>query len=141
MRGYPIGFRELAQLYSNARWSNPALILFAVTSIALGVLLLQASVSDGVLFGLKLAGLLLVSRFIFVACAFSSGTNDTSRIRVRSVVLSSSWSVCGWHLSRRRGQLVRSQTKRSLGFYGIGCTRRLRFLPGYGWFSTEIASI
>ena len=38
-------------------------------------------------FGFKLAGLLLASRFIFLTFAFSSGTNDTAKIRLVSMFL------------------------------------------------------
>jgi hypothetical protein len=44
-------------------------------------------VATGALLGLKVAGLLLASRFISISLSFSSGTNDTSRVRFRSLLM------------------------------------------------------
>ena len=41
----------------------------------------------GIIFGLKSGCLLFASRFIFLTLAFSSGTNDTARFRLRAVLL------------------------------------------------------
>jgi len=44
-------------------------------------------VSAEITMGKRVGGLLLASRFVFVTAAFSSGTNDSARLRVRSIVL------------------------------------------------------
>ena len=134
--GYPIGFRELAHLlFKCSLVQFPALILFAVTSIALVFFPVKASVSEGVLFGLKLAGLLLVSRFISVACAFSSGTNDTSRIRARSVVLLLFVIVCGLVFVALGGASL-FVPSRAIAWllWGLAALDAYAFFRGYGWF-------
>jgi hypothetical protein len=134
--GYPIGFRELAQLlFKCSLVQFPSLMLFAITSSVLVFYLVKAPVTDGVIFGIKLAGLLLVSRFIFVACAFSSGTNDTSRIRVRSVVLLLFVVVCGLAFVALGGAslFVPSQAIAWL-LWGLAALDAYAFFRGYGWF-------
>lgn len=86
--GYAIGFRELARLlFKYSLVQLPLLLPFAVASGLLVCQALSLPLTDGALFGLKAGGLLLASRFIFVTFAFSAGTNDTSMLRFRSLVL------------------------------------------------------
>lgn len=86
--GYAIGFRELARLlFKCSLVQLPVLIPFAVTSSVVVSWLAHWSITAGVLFGVKAGGLLFASHFIFVTFAFSSGTNDTSSVRLRSLVL------------------------------------------------------
>jgi hypothetical protein len=85
---YPIGFRELGRLlFKCSLVQLPLLMPFAVISSILVFFLTNLSIVAGALFGIKAGGLIFVSRCIFVAFAFSSGTNDTSMVRLRSVVL------------------------------------------------------
>jgi hypothetical protein len=85
---YPIGFQELGTfLFKYSLSQLPVMLLFTP---AAGVLLFHLCgwpLAAGALCGIKAGALLLASRFILLALSFSSGTNDTSRIRIRSVLL------------------------------------------------------
>jgi len=86
--GYAIGFRELGSLLLKCSLvQTPLLISFGAISSIFVFYLLHWSIIAGALFGLKAATLILASRFIFLTFSFSSGTNDTSAFRLRSVVL------------------------------------------------------
>jgi hypothetical protein len=86
--GFPIGFRELARLLFKCTVAQlPLLMSFTVVAGACTAWLTDFAITDGVTFGFKISGLLFATRFIFVTFGFSSGTNDTSGIRLRTVAL------------------------------------------------------
>lgn len=84
--GFPVGFSELSRLLFKVTLAQaPFLSAFTAASTLLVFRLLDRPLSDGALFGLKLALLLLAGRFFSVVLSFSSGTNDTSRVRLKSL--------------------------------------------------------
>jgi hypothetical protein len=134
--GYAIGFRELARLlFKCSLVQFPALISFAVAASALAFYLLPQPIADGLLFGFKAGVLVLVSRFIFVACGFSSGTNDTSRVRLRSAVLLLFVVVSGLAFVALGGAslFVPNQAMAWL-LFGLAALDAYIFFLGYGWF-------
>ena len=85
---YPVGFCELGVfLFKYSLSQAPVVLLFSLTSSIVLFHICGLSLVLGAWAGLKVTGLLVVSRFLFLAFGFSSGTNDTSRIRVRSMLL------------------------------------------------------
>ena len=134
--GYAIGFRELARLlFKCSLVQFPALICFSAAASALAFYVLKQPIADGLLFGLKAGLLLLVSRFIFVACGFSSGTNDTSRVRLRSAVLLLFVVGSGLAFVALGGAslFVPKQAVAWL-LFGLAALDAYIFFRGYGWF-------
>lgn len=86
---FPVGFKELSRLlvkYSAVQL--PALVLFAGTGGALVTsILAQAPWTLGFVIGSKTAFLLFALRFIASVFSLSSVTNDTARLRIRSIAL------------------------------------------------------
>lgn len=88
---YAVGFRELSRLlFKCSAVQLPLLIPFSIAATAL---IIHAAGISGVpvlmpfLFGFKVAGLLTASRLLFVVFAFSSGTNDSSQLKWRTLAL------------------------------------------------------
>lgn len=85
---YAIGFRELARLLFKCSFVQLPLFIPFIALCATPIAWLAGlPVLDGIILGLKAGGLLLAARFITVTLAFSSGTNDTSRLRFRNLSL------------------------------------------------------
>jgi hypothetical protein len=85
---YPIGFLELGAFFFKYSLTQlPLILLFSIVSCVLIFHLNGWPLTLGAWSGVKAAGLLLASRFVFLTFSVSSGTNDTSRIRVRSILL------------------------------------------------------
>lgn len=96
---YAIGFRELSSLlFKCTAVQLPLLLVFTV-----GVTLAAFRVFSGpqfslllvVFMGLKAGGLLAAVRFPVVALSFSSGTNDSHRIRLVTIVLFLAFALFG----------------------------------------------
>jgi hypothetical protein len=86
--GFPIGFRELSQvLFKCCLIQLPLLIPFTMLCAGLMAHLAGAGFAFGILPGFKAAFLICASRFILVALAFSSGTNDSTGLHFRTLVL------------------------------------------------------
>ena len=86
--GYAVGFRELSGLLLKCSVVQiPLLVPFAALCGVLVAYMLRLPVAYGAVFGLKVGGLLFAGRFLATALAFSSGTNDTSLVRLRSAAL------------------------------------------------------
>ncbi len=134
--GYAIGFRELARLLFKCSLIQLALLIpFAVVSSILVFFLAGLSVPAGALFGLKAGGLLFVSRFIFVTCGFSSGTNDTSMVRLRSAVLLMVVVGCGLVFITLGGaSLFVPQQQVAWLLWGLAALDAYAFFRLYGWF-------
>jgi hypothetical protein len=85
---YPIGYRELGVfLFKYSLSQALPMLLF---SLALCIVLFHISGLSlilGAWTGLKTTVLLLAGRFLLISFGFSSGTNDTSRLRIRSILL------------------------------------------------------
>ena len=93
---YPVGFRELSQmLFKCAAIQLPMLVVFLTACGALLGYLGGADVLAGGLEGAKAAVLFFAGRFIVVALAFSSGTNDSTRLRPRTAALFLAFIVLG----------------------------------------------
>ncbi len=86
--GYGIGFKELAGFFFKyALVQLPFLVVAFLVLGGVSAWCLGMPISLGVVFGIKVAFLMFASRFILVAFAFSSGTNDSSRFHISSVLL------------------------------------------------------
>jgi len=85
---YPVGFRELSgMLFKCAAIQLPMLVVFLTACGALLGYLGGAELLAGALVGAKAAILFFAGRFIVIALAFSSGTNDSTRLRPRTAAL------------------------------------------------------
>jgi hypothetical protein len=85
---YPIEFRKLSSLlFKCSLIQLPMLVPFAMAWAALIAQFAVANFAIGLLPGFKAGFLLLACRFIFVALAFSNGTNDTAAFRIRAIAL------------------------------------------------------
>lgn len=85
---YAISFHELARLLFKCSFVQlPLFIPFITIGTVPLATLAGLSVLEGIVLGIKAGVLLLAVRFITVTFAFSSGTNDTTRFRFRSLVL------------------------------------------------------
>jgi hypothetical protein len=121
---YPIGFLELgAFLFKYSLTQLPFVLLFSMASGVLMFHLCGWPLTLGAWSGLKAAGLLLASRFILLTFSFSSGTNDTSRIRV--------WSIL----------LVLFAAFFCLGFAGLGAASLLLPDPVAAWLCWATAAL
>jgi hypothetical protein len=86
--GLGIGLRELAGLLVKCSVAQlPLLTLFAIVCSTVVVWQLNAPLLLGLGYGLKIAILVMAGRFIALIFGFSSGTNDSSRIRLRTASL------------------------------------------------------
>jgi hypothetical protein len=86
--GFGIGFRELSRLLLKCSIIQiPLLLAFSLSAGILTARLTGFPAVNGLVFGLRVAGLVFASRFIFLVFAFSGGTNDSASFRLRSVML------------------------------------------------------
>jgi hypothetical protein len=85
---YPVTFRELSRtLFKCSVIQLPLLIPFAMICSAFPIYLTGYPLSMSIIIGFKAAFLLQAGRFIALSLAFSAGTNDSSRFRLRTVAL------------------------------------------------------
>ena len=85
---YPIGYRDLSRvLFKYSLVQLPLLMGFLIVCGLVVAYLARWQFPMGAVLGFKAAFLLAAMRFIFVALAFSSGTNDSTRLRFRTFVL------------------------------------------------------
>lgn len=101
---YGIGLRELSRLLLKYTLIQiPLLLLFSLLCGGLVAhFAFSLPVSIGLLFSLKITGLVAAMRCVFVTLSFSSGSNDSSRFRLRNIALGismllviASFFVCG----------------------------------------------
>lgn len=93
---YPVGFRELSGLllkYSAIQ--IPLLLLYALPAGAFCSWVLKAPLVWGMAVTIKGTGMLVALRFISLTLNFSSGTNDSSRLSLRSFVIVIAVVGCG----------------------------------------------
>jgi len=86
--GYGLGYRELSRLL--LKYSAIQLPLFIPFITLCGVLttwLFQLPWQMGIILGFKVGVLMSAGRFILIMFAFSGGTNDGSKFRLRTLVL------------------------------------------------------
>jgi hypothetical protein len=86
--GYGLGYRELSRLL--LKYSAIQLPLFIPFIALCGVLtawLFQLPWQMGMIIGFKAGALMSAGRFILIMFAFSGGTNDGSKFRLRTLVL------------------------------------------------------
>ena len=93
---YPIGYSELSRmLLKSSLVQLPLLVVCLAACGSMGAFLANWSPVLGLVTGIKLAALLPAARLGFLALAFSSGTNDSSRLRLNTIALVSSILVLG----------------------------------------------
>jgi len=86
--GFGVGFRELSRLlFKYSIIQAPVVLAYTLVAGVAVALLTDFTAATGLMVGLKSGGLLLACRFILVTLAFSTGTNDTAKIRFRSLAL------------------------------------------------------
>ncbi len=84
---YPVGFRELSLLLCKCSWVQAPLFLLYAVACGLLIGVVQGFPAAAAMnLGFKVGGLLLAARWISIPLQFSSATNDTSRIRLRTIV-------------------------------------------------------
>jgi hypothetical protein len=86
--GFGIGYRELSRLLIKCSVVQlPLFIPFITVCGTLVVMMFDLPWQMGVIIGFKASILLFATRFIFIMFAFSGGTNDSSKFRVRTLML------------------------------------------------------
>jgi hypothetical protein len=131
-----IGLRELTRVLLKLSFIQiPFLICYTLAGSLFGCLLLGYPCLSGAIFAVKLAGLVLASRFIFLTFSFSSGTNDSSKFRLRTIGLFSViigfpvlFLVLGGASLFFPNQLLAS------GLFCLACLDAYVFFCVYGWF-------
>jgi hypothetical protein len=85
---FGIGFRELAALLVKCSVVQlPFLCSFLIVCSAVIIREMNVPLQFGLWLGLKICVLLLAGRYIALMFGFSNGTNDSSRIRLRTASL------------------------------------------------------
>jgi hypothetical protein len=85
---YPVGYRELSRmLFKCSIIQLPMLAVLLTICAMITSHLTELSLAVGALAGFKISILAIAARFIFVMLGFSSGTNDSSRLRIRTIAL------------------------------------------------------
>jgi hypothetical protein len=133
---FGIGFGELSSLL--LKWSAvqfPLLMVFSEVATMLVFLLTGWPIEMGAIFGLKMAGLLFAARFISVALAFSSGTNDTSRVRFRSLLMFAIIVAGGLgFMALAAGSLFVPQQSIAWALWGLAALDAYALFLVYRWF-------
>jgi hypothetical protein len=134
--GYGIGFNELAGFFFKyALVQLPFLLVVFLVLGGLSAWCLGMPIGLGILFGIKVAILMFASRFILVAFAFSSGTNDSSRFHISSILLVAFAAVLGMaFLGLGAASLFIPNPSESLMFLGASILDAWLFYWIYGWF-------
>lgn len=134
--GYAIGFRELARLlfkYSLVQF--PLVAIFTTVWGTILSLIANLPLSVCIVLGIKVSGLILFSRFLFVTFAFSSCTNDTSQFRFRSAAIFLIVIVsCLTFLALGGAGLFVPRQGIAWLFWGSSALVAYGFLRAYGWF-------
>jgi hypothetical protein len=85
---YPISFLELSRtLFKPSIIQLPLFIAYTVACAILIAFLTNTPITDGIIIGFKAGSLIFAGRFITTALAFSACTNDSTRFRLRNIVL------------------------------------------------------
>jgi hypothetical protein len=85
---FGIGFKELTRFFLKYSIIQlPFLLGICLVLAGLSAWCLKFPITVGLIFGLKLAGLIYAGNIILIVFAFSSGTNDTSRFRLSSILM------------------------------------------------------
>jgi hypothetical protein len=134
--GYPVGFREMARfLFKISLVQIIPLVLFSVAASMLVFYRLHQPLLAAAIFGLKTAGLIVASRFIFVACSFSSGTNDTASFRLRTVALITFVLCFGFGFLGLAGASLFVPVQGVAWLcWGLAALDAYLFFAVYGWF-------
>jgi hypothetical protein len=86
--GFGIGYRELSRLLIKCSVAQlPLFIPFITVCGTLVAMMFDLPWQMGIIIGFKAGILLFATRFIFIMFAFSGGTNDSSKFRVRTLLL------------------------------------------------------
>lgn len=86
--GYGLGYRELSRmLLKCSAIQLPLFIPFITLCGVLATWLFQLPWQMGIIIGFKAGLLMFAGRFILILFAFSGGTNDGSKFRLRTVIL------------------------------------------------------
>jgi hypothetical protein len=86
--GFGIGFRELAgTLLKTATIQFPFVLPYCLVACVLALQAFGESIGAGVVIGMKMSILVTLSCLILIPMQFSAGTNDTSRVRLRSLLM------------------------------------------------------
>jgi hypothetical protein len=120
---YGIGFHELSRLLLKCTFvQGPFVVAYVVAVCALFCFVARLPLGAGCGLGIKIAGLLLAGRFIALAGSFSSGTNDTSRIRWKSFCVLGPLALVG------------------AGFLGLAAASLFVSHPAWSWLCLVLAA-
>lgn len=133
---YAIGFQELAWfLFKYSLVQIPLFVPFIVLSVTIIAHLAGLSAVAGMILGFKAGGLLLAFRFITVTFAFSSGTNDSSQFRLRTVVLMAVFVFFGLMFLLLGGAgLFVPEAWVAWSFFALALVDAYALFRIYGWF-------
>lgn len=85
---YAIGFRELATLLFKCSFVQAPLFIAFITMLVVPIAYFtELPIRTGIQLGLQAGGVLFSLRFVSITFAFSSGTNDSSKVTFRSLFL------------------------------------------------------
>jgi hypothetical protein len=134
--GYGIGFREMARLlFKLSAVQAPFLVLYSITAAMVLFFIAGWPLGPGLLCGLKVAGLLFMSRFVLLVFAISAGTDDTSRLRIRSLILLGVVAgVCLVFLGLAAASLLVPEQSVAWSLWAAAAVCAYGFLRIYGWF-------
>jgi hypothetical protein len=134
--GYGLGFSELSRLLlKHSAVQLPFLIPFSLLCGGFAAYIFKSPVSIGLMLGFKAAGLMLALRFIFLTFAFSSGTNDSTRLRLRTIVLLISILTCGGlFLAFGISAMLVEDAALAWVLWALALVDAYAFWALYGWF-------
>jgi hypothetical protein len=134
--GFPVGYRELGRLllkYTAAQ--TPFVFLFTAVAGAFAAWIEDFPIFTGTEIGCKIAVLFFGARFIQIALAFSSGTNDSTVFRLgRMVRLLLMVASGGLFLLLCFGGILVPSSIGSWGICVLAILEAYGFFRLYGWF-------
>jgi hypothetical protein len=136
--GYPTGFREIAGvLIKGAVIQAPPLVAFGACAGTAGAYFIDGTghLSMGAIIGVKAAGVILAARCIQLVLTFSSGTNDTSRFRLRSIALVGAVGLMALgFLGLAGASFLVPHPAAAWGLWALAILESYALLRVYGWF-------
>lgn len=132
---YPAGFREVSRmLFKCTLVQALPILLFATAAAMLICVASEVTLTAGLVFGIKAALLLPAARGFALALAFSSGTNDTANVTLRSLVRLGPM-LCGGliFLGLSGAGLFVPDQRASWGLTGVALLAAYGFYQLYGW--------
>ncbi|HTQ49846.1 MAG TPA: hypothetical protein VMJ12_03975 [Candidatus Acidoferrales bacterium] len=134
--GYGLGYRELSRfLLKCSAIQLPLFIPFITLCGVLATWLSELPWQMGIILGFKAGILLSAGRFMLILFAFSGGTNDGSKYRLRTVVLVVALvSLCLIFMGLGAAGLFATNTPAAWGLLALAVLTAYASFRTYGWF-------